>query len=521
MAQGGLAAALTGIANLIQANDFAIFPGLVWNVHFLVPGRRDMPTILRSTGRKLWQTMSSIKTGVVLLIVVVIFAAAGTVILQRPTTDAEDIRRAYSPPMLRILDSLGLTDVFHSWWFVLLLLLVSMSIIAASIQRFPNSWRFFSRPYKSPDESFRKNLATQTQIPIDEEAAALATAEKAFRDMGFHPQHVQRNQQQSIFGERSRFSEMAVYIVHASLLLIFMGGIIDALYGWRGYVALTQGQQSNNVELHDKSGRHLPFSVRCDAAGQENYQDGTPKKWWSKLAVIEDGREVMRKEIVVNDPLVYRGVRFYQSSYGSTGKLEKLVLTASPVAGAGPARDIALALNETVALDPETTVRMTEFIPDYVVSDGQVYTRSTQVDNPAAHLVLTAKGKSVNVWLPPIPGFAENDKSSYRFEGKDLQMAYFTGLEVSHEPGQWAVWAGVLLMAAGLASVFYMVHVRLWAVVVRDARGGLTLWVGGTANKNKDVFEERFQELMERIRRELKAQAKPRSSEPVASLAGD
>jgi len=480
-----------------------------------------MPTSIGIAGRKVWQTMSSIKTGVVLLIVVVIFAAAGTVILQRPTTEADDIQRAYAPQMLRILDSLGLTDVFHSWWFVLLLVLVSLSIIAASIQRFPNSWRYFSRPYKSPDESFRKALPNQTQIAIEDEASSLAVAERTFRKMGFHPERVARKQHESLFGERNRLSEMAVYVVHASLLLIFLGGIVDALYGWRGFVGLTRGQQSNTVELHDKTGRVLPFSVRCDEAGQENYQDGTPKKWWSKLAVVENGRDVLRKEIVVNDPLVYKGVRFYQSSYGSTGKVDKLTLTATPAAGSTPSKDVALALNETVALDADTSVRMTEFIPDYVVSDGQVYTRSAQVQNPAAHLVVQSKGQAIDVWLPPIPGFGENDKSPYKFEGKDLQMAYFTGLEVSHEPGQWAVWSGVLLMAVGLASVFYLVHIRLWAVAVRDARGRLSLWIGGTSNKNKDVFEERFKELVEKIQSELKAQPKPCPSEQMASMAGD
>jgi cytochrome c biogenesis protein len=476
---------------------------------------------LSAATRKLWQTFSSIKTGVILLIVVVIFSAAGTVVLQRPTTDAEDIQRAYSPQMLRILDLLGLTDIFHSWWFVLLLLLVSVSIIAASVERFPNSWRYFARPYKSPDESFRKALPKQAQISIDDESAALATAQQVFRKFRFHPERVVRGQQESIFGERNRWSEMSVYIVHASLLLIFLGGIVDALYGWRGYVALTRGQQSNTIELHDKSGRALPFAIRCDGAGQENYEDGTPKKWWSKLVVIENGREVMRKEIVVNDPLVYRGIRFYQSSYGNTGKVDSLSLTVTPVTGSASSRDVTLAMNEKVALDADTTVRMTEFIPDYVVSDGQVYTRSAQVENPAVHLVVESKGKAINVWLPPIPGFAENDKSPYNFEGKDLKMAYFTGLEVSHEPGQWAVWSGVLLMAVGLASVFYLVHIRLWAVTVRDARGRLTLWVGGTSNKNKDVFELRFQELVNEIRSELKPQPKPCLEKQMASMAGD
>src|SRR5208282_6105630 len=107
-----------------------------------------MASSLRSASRKTWQTLSSIKTGVILIILVVIFSAAGTVILQRPMTDPDDMQRAYSPTMLRLLDAAGLTDVFHAWWFIGLMILVSLCIIAASIDRFPNAWRFYSRPYK-------------------------------------------------------------------------------------------------------------------------------------------------------------------------------------------------------------------------------------------------------------------------------------------------------------------------------------------------------------------------------------
>ena len=53
-----------------------------------------MASPLRSAWRKTWQTLSSIKTSVLLIISVVIFSAAGTVILQRPMTDPDDIQRA-------------------------------------------------------------------------------------------------------------------------------------------------------------------------------------------------------------------------------------------------------------------------------------------------------------------------------------------------------------------------------------------------------------------------------------------
>jgi cytochrome c biogenesis protein len=92
-----------------------------------------------------------------------------------------------------------------------------------------------------------------------------------------------------------------------------------------------------------------------------------------------------------------------------------------------------------------------------------------------------------------------------------LKTGVFTGLEVSHEPGQWAVWAGVVLMAIGLTFVFYVVHMRFWVVTVQDASGSLSLWIGGTANRNRDAFEIKFKHVVEQIQEELK---------PAAAAAG-
>lgn len=483
-----------------------------------------MASNFRAFGHKLWRTIASIQTGVVLLILVVILAAVGTVILQRPATEADEMQSAYSPHMLRILDSLGLTDVFHAWWFLGLLALVSVSIIAASIDRFPNSWRYFSRPYKYPDESFRRALRPQKSLAITDEESGLVAAERALHGMGYKPERVVREDHFGIFAERHRMSELAVYIVHASLLLIFFGTMVDGIWGWRGYLSLNEGQTSNQIEIHDGSKRTLPFAIRCDTAGQENYQDGTPKKWWSKLAVVESGRDVKTKEIVVNDPLLYNGVRFYQSSYGSNGKVNKLTMEATPSNGSGPKQSIALAVNESASLDADTTVRFAEFFPDFAVRNGEVYLKSNQLENPAAHLVVTSKaaGKRFDVWFPAMPEVADNSKAPYLLQATDLKMSHYTGLQVSHEPGQWGVWSGVVLMGVGLTFVFYVVHMRFWMVPVRDPRTGMwSLWIGGTANRNRDAFEQRFNELVESVEEELKLLAKTAPREQVTTIAGN
>jgi cytochrome c biogenesis protein len=224
--------------------------------------------------------------------------------------------------------------------------------------------------------------------------------------------------------------------------------------------------------------------------------------------VLDNGKEVSRKEIVVNDPLVYRGVRFYQASFGRTGKLEKLLVSVTPADPKRETRDISMSMNQVIALDPDTKVQLVEFIPDYVAQDGHVYARSNDVVNPAAHLIVTSakSEKAINVWFPEIPGVAENAASPYKFEPKDLKTELFTGLEVSHEPGQWAVWGGVILMAIGLTFVFYVIHVRIWVVPIVDAEGRTQLWVGGSANRNRDAFELTFKRFVEQIRKELQTE---------------
>jgi cytochrome c biogenesis protein len=402
------------------------------------------------------------------------------------------------------------------------MLLVSFCIIAASIDRFPNAWRYYARPYKYPDSSFRRALHPQKSVAIPDEETGLVAAERALHSLGLKPERVVREDHFGIFAERYRISEMAVYIVHASLLLIFFGWIVDGVYGWRGELNLKEGHSTDQVVLRDGNRRTLPFAIRCDAAGQENYKDGTPKKWWSKLAVLEGGKDVEKKEIVVNDPLVYRGIRFYQSSYGMTGEVAKFMLNTAPSDGSAPKREIGLAQNEKLALDSDTTVRFAEFFPDYAVRDGQVYRKSNQLENPAVHLIVTkaSSGQSFDVWFTQLDEVADNSKAPYRFEATDLKMGHFTGLQVSHEPGQWGVWSGVVLLGVGLAFVFYVIHSRFWMVPVRDERTGqLSLWIGGSANRNRDAFDQRFNDLIAAVEREVNPSSNVAPRERVATLA--
>ena len=464
---------------------------------------------LTSIPKRLYETLANLRTGVLLLIIVVIAAAVGTFILQRPVTDPDKLQAAYSPQVLKWLDRLTLTDVFHSWWFLSLLVLVSMSIVFVSIERFPNAWRFYARPYRKTDSQFRAVNPYKTEIRVRNSEIGLNAVERAMRKFGWPAERIADGGETSLYAEKHRFSVMAMCVIHASLLLIFLGGIIDGLLGFSGFMSIPQGQQRNVIELKNGKTKELPFFVKCVSAGQENYEDGTPKKWWSDLAVVADGKEASTKQIVVNDPLVYHGLRFFQASYWIDGKkVDGLRIFYAGLDGK-PVR-IELKPNTPVELDASTTVTLAEFLPDAFVCDGQVFKRSDSLENIAFGLdvVNRADNTTTKVWLfPAEQNIVGGESLKFRFQNptsaKDIDFSPVTGLEVAFEPGQWFVWVGCVLMGVGLFMAFYLVHMRVWATVTKNADGKLVLWVGGAANKNKDRFEQKFNELIVEIQAEV------------------
>ena len=188
---------------------------------------------------------------------------------------------------------------------------------------------------------------------------------------------------------------------------------------------------------------------------------------------------------------------------------------------------MTLSLNEPVQLDSSTTVTLAEYIPDFFVRDNQVFKRSDDPVNPAFRLqVQNASAKeAATLWIfPAYNSAAQGATTKYKFDFRDMEMGYYTGLEVSHEPGQWLVWGGVLLMGLGLFVAFYLVHMRVWIAAVTNPQGNLVLWIGGQANKNRDRFEEKFNDLVGNIRTELEgANAIPplaKKEKPELTLAG-
>jgi cytochrome c biogenesis protein len=453
---------------------------------------------------KLLRFLSSLECGLVLLGSLGTAVIIGTMILQRPMTQEGQIEQVYAPQTVRLLNALGLFDVFHTWWFILLLGLLGANITLASLERFPQVWRLFVRPHILADEWYVRQLPFRKEIPLGfhTPAEALALAKSKLSDLGYPPKPKSLGKG-TLYVEKHRAARLAPYIVHASLLIIFAGAIMDGFWGFKGFVNLTPGARTESVEAMTTPGaaHNLGFTLRCDGVGMERYSDGSPKQYWSQLAVEESGREVVRKTIYVNDPLTFKGVRFFQASYAPTGTPDKLVFDASWAgkdASQHSAQRISLQPGKPARLaDSGATVELTEFVPDFVLNGNQISSRSDEPRNPAIELSVTPPGgKPAEVWIfPKAPQMAPPNQSGINFQLQELEMEYMTGLQVARQPGQNLIWGGCLLLTAGLMMALYMSHVRIWGVVGRDRKGQPALLLGGQPSKYRESFERRFNQL--------------------------
>lgn len=459
------------------------------------------------------QFFSSLKCGLILLGLLGASVVIGTLILQQPMASEGQIEQLYAPQTIRLLNFFGFFDVFHAWWFILLLGLLGATITLASLERLPQAWRYFSRPHLLADEWFVRHLPLHREIPIGscrpEEVLSLAAQKLESLGYRLRPE---AQKQGTLYIEKHRLARLAPYVVHLSLLIIFAGAIVDGVWGYRGFMSLSPGQRSREVEPLSPQGspRGLPFTLRCDQAGMEKYPDGSPRQYWTRLAVEENGREVLRRQIFVNEPLTYKGVRFFQASYGPSGSPTQLLIEASWPGTVRAPRSLTLRPGAVVALDEQgTKVELGDFVPDFVVEGNQISSRSDEPNNPAVQLHVTrAGGKRSSVWIfPKSPQMNFPDESGITFHLQDLEMGYVTGLQVAKEPGQGLIWGGCLLLTAGLMMALYLSHIRIWGVVGRDRKGRPVLLLGGQPSKYREGFEKRFNSLADALSQAFRSSA--------------
>jgi len=478
------------------------------------PAEAASAVVTKSWYDPLLKFFSSVHVAVITLIILAAISIIGTVLQQKNIGDVNDNMRLFqqffgdagrAQRAFDISEKIGFFHLYQTWYFYALLSLLSTSLIVCSLRRLPQTWKIMARPKVELEESGFKaspNRRTLT-LPLSR-AEAAATVVAALSKGGFGKRESERDGALYLFGQKGAYSRLGIYVTHFSIIMIFIGGILGSLYGFKAYMQITEGDTSDQIMMRGDEGRTatLPFKVRCDDFQVEYYPGGQrPKDYFSRLTVIDAGQETLHERIEVNSPLQYKGIWFYQSSFGDTGRGLKVSIRAvDPKTGA--AHD--LVFTGTDILDvPGTGVRvqMQRIFPDFMQDEmGRPTTRSNQPKNPVAAVqVLLPDGTSKLTYLfKHRPDLKTVAGLPVDLTFADFSSIQYTGLQVVYDPGVWVIWLGCAFMVIGLWFAFFSSHRRVW-VRLREDGGATAVVLAGNANKNRERFTEEFERLGDAI----------------------
>jgi cytochrome c biogenesis protein len=431
---------------------------------------------------RLWDFFCSLKLAVITLILLATTSIIGTVIEQGKTPEEMAAKHGWSLDFLRFLDqTLNAFDMYHSWWFLALMALFAVNLICCSIKRFPHVWKTVREPKLIADDGLFRTLSNVEEVVVAkgtmDEVRAKAVAFLGARFAA--PQVTEQDGKLYLYAEKGAWSRFGVYVTHASILIIFIGAAIGNVWGYKAYVNIVEGSSINQVwPRGGKEPIDIGFSVRCDDFRVEFYDGSTrPKLFSSDLVVLENGQEVVKKTIIVNDPLNYRGLTFYQSSYGPAGDATFRFRVRERATG------------ETF----ERVIRQNEHAPlpggySFAVTNS---TQSYDKFGPAVQMhVNTPDGRHGNnfIVLQNFPEFDAQRGGEFIFSLLDMEQRYYTGLQVAKDPGVWVVWLGCFLMVVGSCGAFFLSHRRLWITIQPLDKKGFGVKLGGSAHRNQPAF---------------------------------
>lgn len=440
----------------------------------------------------LWKILASLKLTIVLLLTLAATSILGTLIPQNESPAA--YVQAFGEFGYRLFALLGLFDMYHSWWFRSLILLLTANIIICSIDRLQLTWKiiFVRRPKFNIDRFRRLKRQEEFKAASPPERLKDVFPSIVARRFGYHRVEDTDGGGFAIYGESGRWTRLGVYIVHLSVVLLLIGGLIGSIFGFDGFVNIPEGGSVQAINLtNSPQKRQLDFEVRCDDFNVTFYDTGAPKEFRSSLTILKQGQPVYQKDIIVNDPLQYEGIRFFQSSYGSLPPNEVMLNLTSKATGMIYSQKAAVGQEIEIPENLGTlTLKRFTRAADF---------RGQNIGEAFIGVLTPPNGNPVEVTLPlRFPRFDRMRRGKVTIGIADYLPRYYTGLQVSKDPGVWVVYSGFILMIVGIYITFFMSHKQACVEVIGEGQES-RVRVSGTANKNKTGMENRIYNLSEKL----------------------
>lgn len=313
------------------------------------------------------ELVSSMRFAISLLMIIAIAAIIGTVMQQNQPTP--NYINQFGPFWFAIFDKLGLYAVYSTWWFLLSLAILIVSTALCIARNAPKMLRDMRSWRESVREESLRNFHHRSEWTADMGAVPLATqTAQRLENAGYKVKLVDKAGGVLVAAKKGAGNKFGYIFAHTAIIVILLGGLLDSdltirfqqwfmgkapLMGafpenipaknrlgvgnpsFRGNTMIPEGQSSATAILVQNDGvfvQELPFTIHLKKFIIDFYSTGMPKLFASEVTIRDhETGQTFDGTIKVNQPLIYRGVALYQSSFEDGGS--KLKLTGWPMTG--------------------------------------------------------------------------------------------------------------------------------------------------------------------------------------------
>ncbi|MEJ7900509.1 MAG: cytochrome c biogenesis protein ResB, partial [Thermomicrobiales bacterium] len=256
---------------------------------------------------RVWRFFCSVRAAIAEIAFLAVLVLIGTL---RGSSVPESLANAV--PFLRpLVDRWYAWDVFRSPVFATILALLAIAIAVCTINRVPGIWQTINHPRVRTSHGYLRGADTaatfSTAASVDDLAS---TYEETLRKKRFRVLTERFGEETHIYADKNRYGKMGTFPFHLALILLLVGGIVGAYYGFRETEFIIPIGETKAV------GHGTDLSVEL-VRFQDSYTPlGTADEFESEIIIYNGDEPVRRETISPNNPASYRTATFYQTSLG-------------------------------------------------------------------------------------------------------------------------------------------------------------------------------------------------------------